>query len=71
VYTHADVQARFDEAFAVLRSFRYEAYTPAVRIICHPIIMGAYHRVNWAMPIVYDCLIAMDAQSAGETDTEA
>jgi hypothetical protein len=69
VYTDADLNARLDEVFAVLRE-NLRNNNVAVRVMLHPSIGGAYRRVTWAMHIVFARLTDMNIQSAGETDTE-
>ncbi len=67
--SHTDMQACFDEVFAVFCDHVHN-YTLAVRMALHPSIVGAMRRATWAMPIIAARLAAMDEQSAGETDTE-
>jgi hypothetical protein len=71
VYTHAELRLLLDESVRVLRAFDHRVHPASVLRVLFSFVLGAYARVNWAMPIVYDRLDVMDDQSAGETDTDA
>jgi len=72
VYTRSDLYARLDEVHTALDVAVLQACTcpPDVWTTLYPVCMGALNRASWAVPILFARLYDMDAQSAGETDTE-
>ena len=72
VYTNEDLHARLDEVATALDVSVLQACTcpAAVWTALYPVCIGALNRAAWAVPILFARLFDMDAQSAGETDTE-
>ena len=71
VYTMADIKSRFHELSQVLDGRDWPRRSRAVRRALFPFVMGALGRIAWAMQFVLSRLAVMDAQSDGDTDTEA